>query len=363
MEMAAVTIKDVAKRAGVTVTTVSRVLNNRGYISEATREKVYRAMKELNYQPNEIARSLLRRRTNILGIILPTVAHPFFSELAFFIEYYAYEYGYKVMLCNSQLDQKKEKEYVEMLRANQVDGIIMASHTLEVDEYLSLKLPLVTFDRQIAPDIPFVSSDNYLGGTLATNLLIDRGCRKIAHICGNLRLNMLANQRNRAFVATAQARKVEYVTVETDLNVFDMRQYDTLVLRLFEEHPDVEGIFAGSDVIAASVMKICHQRKKRIPEDIKVVGYDDVSIASFLTPQLSPTRPLISSATTKHLEHGKGCTKGAPVHTYVFAYEAQIVDDVGMAWHCAELPCVFDNTDLVPTATGGGTAAKSWRTW
>ncbi|WP_438317459.1 LacI family DNA-binding transcriptional regulator [Candidatus Caldatribacterium sp. SIUC1] len=290
MEMAAVTIKDVAKRAGVTVTTVSRVLNNRGYISEATREKVYRAMKELNYQPNEIARSLLRRRTNILGIILPTVVHPFFSELAFFIEYYAYEYGYKVMLCNSQLDQKKEKEYVEMLRANQVDGIIMASHTLEVDEYLSLRLPLVTFDRQIAPDIPFVSSDNYLGGTLATNLLIDRGCRKIAHICGNLRLNMLANQRNKAFVATAQARKVEYVTVETDLNVFDMRQYDTLVLRLFEEHPDVEGIFAGSDVIAASVIKICHQRKKRIPEDIKVVGYDDVSIASFLTPQLTTIR-------------------------------------------------------------------------
>ncbi|MCS7243054.1 LacI family DNA-binding transcriptional regulator [Candidatus Caldatribacterium sp.] len=290
MGMATVTIKDVAKKAGVTVTTVSRVLNNRGYISEATREKVYRAMKELNYQPNEIARSLLRRRTHILGIILPTVAHPFFSELAFFIEYYAYEYGYKVMLCNSQLDQKKEKEYVDMLRGNQVDGIIMASHTLEVDEYLNLKLPLVTFDRQLSQDIPFVSSDNYLGGTLATNLLIDKGCRKIAHICGNLRLNMLANQRNKAFVATAQARKVEYVTIETDLNVFDISQYDKLVLKLFEEHPDVEGVFAGSDVIAASVIKVCHQKGKKIPEEIKVVGYDDVSIASLTTPQLTTIR-------------------------------------------------------------------------
>ncbi len=288
--MARVTIKDVAKKAGVTVTTVSRVLNNRGYISEATREKVYRAMKELNYQPNEIARSLLKRRTHILGIILPTIVHPFFSELAFSIEYYAYEHGYKVMLCNSQLDQKKEKEYIDMLRGNQVDGIIMASHTLEVDEYLNLKLPLVTFDRQISKDIPFVSSDNYLGGTLATNLLIDKGCRKIAHICGNLRLNMLANQRNKAFVATAQARKVEYVTVETDINVFDISQYDKLVLRLFKEHPDVEGIFAGSDVIATSVIKVCRQRGKKVPEEIKVVGYDDVGIASLITPQLTTIR-------------------------------------------------------------------------
>jgi len=284
------TIRDIAERAGVTVTTVSRVLNNRGYISEATREKVYQAMKELDYQPNEIARSLVRGKTNILGLILPTVDHPFFSKLTFFVEYYAYAHGYKIMLCNSQLDQKKEKEYIEMLRGNQVNGIIMASHTLEVDEYINLNLPLVTFDRQISENIPFVSSDNYLGGTLATNFLIDKGCKKIAYICGNLNLNLLANRRNDAFVATAQARKVKHVTVETNINVLDVSQYDRLVLELFRKHPDIDGIFAGSDVVAASAIKVCHQQQREIPEEIKIIGYDDSDIASLVTPQLTTIR-------------------------------------------------------------------------
>src|SRR5690606_7773253 len=134
------TIRDVAERAGVSVTTVSRVLNNRGYISEATRRKVYQAMKELDYQPNEVARSLFRKRSNIIGLIVPTVEHPFFGELTFQVETYAYSRGYKVLVCNSQLNAAKEQEYIGMLRRNQVDGIIMASHTLEVEEYRRLNL-------------------------------------------------------------------------------------------------------------------------------------------------------------------------------------------------------------------------------
>ena len=104
------TIKDVAKAAGVTVTTVSRVLNNRGYISEMTRKKVYAAMKDLDYQPNEIARSLYRKKSNIIGLIIPAVSHPFFGEMANYIEFYAYEQGYKILLCNSHLDREKEKK-------------------------------------------------------------------------------------------------------------------------------------------------------------------------------------------------------------------------------------------------------------
>ena len=154
------TIKDVAERAGVSVTTVSRVLNNRGYISEATRKKVYQAMEELDYQPNEVARSLFRKKSNIIGLIVPTVAHPFFAELTAYLETYAYSRGYKVLICNSQLDASKEQEYIWMLRRNQVDGIIMASHTLEVEEYKKLDLPVVAFDRFISKRIPYVTSDN-----------------------------------------------------------------------------------------------------------------------------------------------------------------------------------------------------------
>ncbi|EBD8094863.1 LacI family transcriptional regulator, partial [Salmonella enterica] len=98
------TIHDVALRAGVSVTTVSRVLNNRGYISQKTRDKVYQTMNELNYRPNEIARSLLRKQSNVIGLIIPDVSHPFFGELANYIEYYAYRNGLKMMLCNSHMD-------------------------------------------------------------------------------------------------------------------------------------------------------------------------------------------------------------------------------------------------------------------
>jgi len=129
------TIKDVAAKSGVTVTTVSRYLNKRGYISEATASKIESVMNELGYVPNEIARSLYRKKSSIFGIIVPTTVHPFFGELVSAIDGAAYEHGYKILLCESRLDRQKEKDYVEMLKRHKVDGIIMASHTLDVDEY------------------------------------------------------------------------------------------------------------------------------------------------------------------------------------------------------------------------------------
>jgi LacI family sucrose operon transcriptional repressor len=297
----AITLKDVAKKAGVTVTTVSRVLNNRGYISDKTRNKVYQVMKELNYQPNEIARSLSKKKSNIIGIIIPTVSHPFFSELSFYLEAYAYQKGYKIMLCNSQHDPKKEKEYTEMLRGNQVDGIIMASHTMEVSEYENLDLPIVTFDRQIE-GIPYISSDNYKGASLATNLLIDKGCKKLAYISGSLSLNLLANKRNEAFINIAQSRNVDYITAQTDMNVFNTQQYEGLIRNLFKEHPDIDGVFASSDLIAANAIKVSRQFNKRIPEDIKVIGYDDIQMSSLLTPELTTIRQPIEEMSSLAIE-------------------------------------------------------------
>ncbi|MFC0213529.1 LacI family DNA-binding transcriptional regulator [Paenibacillus chartarius] len=284
------TIHDVALKSGVSVTTVSRVLNNRGYISETTRNKVFGAMKELGYQPNDIARSLLRKQSNIIGLIIPNVSHPFFSELADQVEYFAYQAGYKVLLCNSQLDPTKEWDYIEMLKRNRVDGIIMGSHTLEVDEYLSLHSPIVTFDRKIGESIPHLGSDNYRGGQLATQHLIDRGCRKIAHICGNLKLQVLSNHRTDAFLDIVKKYGVEHLIIQTDMNVFDQRQYEILIQALLKEHPNIDGIFATSDIIAAFAVKECIRAGKRVPEDVRIVGYDDVGAARWLTPELTSIR-------------------------------------------------------------------------
>ncbi len=295
------TLKDIAKGAGVTVTTVSRVLNNRGYISDETREKVYQVMKELNYQPNEIARSLSRKKSNIIGLIIPTIGHPFFSELSFYLEYYAYKEGYKLMLCNSQMEAKKEKEYIDMLRAHQVDGLILASHTLDVEEYINIELPLVTFDRKVR-DIPYITSDNYQGGSLATNLLINKGCKKIVYIGGNLKLDLFANKRYDVFLEIAEKRGIEHLIVQTDLNGFNIAEYRKLIFDLLKEHPDIDGIFASSDLIAATVIRVAQRVNKKIPEDIKIVGYDDIQEASLFVPEITSIRQPIKKMGSMAIE-------------------------------------------------------------
>lgn len=283
-------IKDVAERSGVTVTTVSRVLNNRGYISEKTRKKVQKAIEELNYQPNEIARALLKRKSNLIGLIIPDVAHPFFAEISKYIEYYAYRNNYKVLLCNAYQNSKKEESYINMLKRNQVDGIIMGSHTLEISQYLNLNLPIAAIDRFLSEDIPYITSDNYNGGAIATQLLIDKGCNNLAHISGSLKLNTPANKRCESFIDIAKKNNKPYVVVETKLNSYNKEEYEKLIYSLFQKYPDIDGIFASSDLIAAYVIQVSNSLGKKIPEDLKIVGYDDTFLASLTVPSLTTIR-------------------------------------------------------------------------
>lgn len=281
------TIKDVALRAGVSVTTVSRVLNNRGYLSQELKNRVFGAMEELNYRPNELARSLSRSKSNLIGLIVPHSANPFFGELIGHIEEHAYRKGYRLLLCNSLLDKQKEAEYIDMLRSSRVDGIILGSHTLEVEDYRQIHLPVVTFDRRISGGIPYICSDNYRGGELATSLLADKGCRKIAHIGGHPHPDLLALRRLDAFKAVAEARGVKHVEAHGDIDVFHYPQYEALTSRLLEEHPDIDGIFASSDMIAAYVLKACIAKGYRAPRDIKIVGYDGIRLRELFAPGLT----------------------------------------------------------------------------
>lgn len=296
------TIKDVAEMAGVTVTTVSRVLNNRGYISEATRNKVYEAMERLDYQPNELARSLCGKKSNMLGLIIPDVSHPFFAELSKYIEFYAYLNGYKILFCNSYQDISKEKDYIDMLKRHKVDGIIMGSHNLEVSDYQNLKLPIVAIDRYLSEDIPYVTSDNYNGGLLATRLLIKKGCKKLAHISGPLILNTPANKRFEGFLAAVKENNMEYMVVETELSGFKNNNYREMAEKLLNEHPDVDGIFASSDLIAAIIADVAKTMKKKIPKELKIVGYDDISFAALINPPLTTIRQPIELMGQKLIE-------------------------------------------------------------
>ena len=286
------TIKDVAQRAGVTVTTVSRVINNRGYISEKTRNNVIEAMDALGYRPNAIALSLFRRCSMLMGIIIPTIAHPYYAMLTQHIEAYAYEKGYHILICNSQLEAGKEKDFVDLLRRSQMDGLILASHTLSVDEFLLARpFPVVCLDRKIAPDLPFVAPDNYQGAILATQHLIDNNCKKLLHVAGSAGLNMLSDLRSQGFVDTCKKHGVEHLVIaapgEESLLTGDYTDFLTDIL---SKHPDIDGIFASSDMIAFNAVMLAKRLGIRIPEDLQIVGYDDISLATRSTPSITTIR-------------------------------------------------------------------------
>ncbi|MBL5768112.1 LacI family DNA-binding transcriptional regulator [Heyndrickxia sporothermodurans] len=279
-------IEDVAKLAGVSPTTVSRVLNNRGYISNETRDKVQKAMNELNYFPNDVARTLFNKRSNLIGLILPTTSNPFFGELTFHLENICASLGYKVLLCNSLNQIDKEEKYLEMLLRNQVDGIIVGTHNRGILDYHKQGLAVVAIDRYLSETIPVVSSDNYEGGKMATDLLIEDGCKCIALIDGVGELETPARLRRKAYVDLMEECGRVPIIYEIP-EVFDKKSQQDVISRLFHECPEVDGVFATNDIFAASFINEATSRGKNVPGDVKVVGYDGTETAQILLPQLT----------------------------------------------------------------------------
>ncbi|MFC4324318.1 LacI family DNA-binding transcriptional regulator [Litchfieldia salsa] len=294
-------IEDVAKHAGVSPTTVSRVLNNRGYISEQTRKKVQESMKELNYYPNEVARSLFIKRTFLIGLVFPTTNNPFYGQLIFHLENISASLGYKVLLCNSQNREDKEKNYLTMLQRNQVDGIIAGAHNRGIEEYDIPKLPIVGIDRNLSNKIPVVSSDNYGGGKQATQLLLNKGCKKIIHINGPDFLETPANLRRRAYEDVMRENHLVPITYEFPYKATH-ETVQEIIKTLFDEIPDVDGIFASDDLIASKVLREAKIRKIKIPQDLKVIGYDGTDTTRSLLPELSTVQQPIKEIAEKAVE-------------------------------------------------------------
>lgn len=296
------TLKDVARETGLTVTTVSRVLNNRGYISEETREKVYAAMKKLNYRPNEVARSLSKKSTNTIGVIVPHIRHPYFSELISNLENEASKRGYKMILCNSQEKENKEREYLEMCTSNRVAGIVLCSAGVAVEEFQGSNIPLITIERYMENGTASVECDNKQGGKLAAEHLIACGCKNLLHISGVYETAMPADDRALGFIEVCEKAGVSHREVATNTYQYNNLEYHDFLEEVLKKnyHVDntaeneescgkskIDGIFASSDLIAAQVLQVCSKLGIRVPEDIKLVGFDDVNIASLTTPRIT----------------------------------------------------------------------------
>ena len=282
------TLKDVAREAGLSVGTVSRVLNNRGYISEETRQSVSQAMKKLNYQPNEMARALSRSRSSMIGVIVPSISHPYFSKLIACLEDAARRESYEILLFASQGKASREEEYVRACCSNRVAGLVLCSGQVRTAMLRDLGFPVVTYERFLNDADAGVECDNYQGGRLAAEALLNAGCRNLISISGAGQVSMPADARRDGFLDTcgrrAGVRARDFVCSPERIGDLD---YIPELYAFLDEVPDVDGVFASSDVIAAQMIRALRERGKSVPEDVRIVGYDDVLISELTDPQLT----------------------------------------------------------------------------
>ena len=283
-------MRDVAERAGVSITSVSHVINETRPVSDELRQRVLDAMDELGYQPNRLARSLRRGRTRTIGLIIPDSANPFFAEVARGIEDTSFEHDYNVILCNSEGSPAKERMYVDVLTAKQVDGILFVAGEVipeRIEKLLARETPVVVVDREVPGlDIDTVLTDNAKGGYLATRHLVELGHRRIACIAG-------------PSTATPSAARVDgYVEAlgevglerDNDLICRGDFQYGggyRMAQELLGLVPQPTAIFACNDLMAVGALRAAAERGLEVPEDLSIVGFDDVQLASYTIPPLT----------------------------------------------------------------------------
>lgn len=283
------TLKDVARETGLTVSTVSRILNNRGYISKEARERVYEAMKRLNYQPNEVARSLSKQESNTIGVILPHVDHPYFSMLLSSLETAAYKNDFKLMLFNSRDRNEKEDEFMDMCKGVRVSGIILCSGSVEAQRFGNLGVPLITIETSLENGTASIECDNRQGGRLAARHLGEKGCRNVIYLSGSNPISMPADDRALGFMEFCRRNNMNCMTpdVEKDRELYEKLEYHAYIEEILRQCPELDGIFASSDVIAAQVLQVCGRKGIHIPEQIKLIGFDDSMIASLTSPSIT----------------------------------------------------------------------------
>lgn len=289
-------IRDVARKANVGPATVSRVLNNSGYVSEETRRKIEAAMKELNYTPNELARNLFHKKSGIIAILVPSVSHPFFAELVKCVETELYACGYKTMLCDTFREENSEQEYLDMLNRNIVDGIITGVHSLKIEEYLKIDKPIVAFDRYLGENIPLVRVDHTVGGRMAAELLLNSGCKNVLQFQGAKSVRSPSDRRHLEFERVMRENHAEVTSIELMWNRFDSEYFSDITEKIMKEYPDIDGVF-GADLLMVYCMKAAVALGRKIPSDLKLVAYDGTYVTEAVTPSItSIVQPIPSIA-------------------------------------------------------------------
>lgn len=280
------TMREVARSAGVSVATVSRVLNNTGYVHEDTRKRVESVIEQLEYSPNEVARSLFKKESRIIGLLLPDITNPFFPQLARGIEDEAQKQGYHLLFGNSDEKLEKELQYIQTFLQNNVVGLITVSISSGKINYDDISIPTVFLDRGSEEDF-YVYADGREGGKLAALEMIKRGSRNITVIKGPANLHS-AQERFQGAIEVLMNEQVDFQVISTDSFAFlDAREW---ARELFDKYPETDGVIASNDITATAVLHEALQRGKKVPDEVQIIGYDDIPQSSLLFPALSTIR-------------------------------------------------------------------------
>lgn len=285
------TIRDVAKLAKTSITTVSRVLNNSGYVSQTTRDKVNKAIEELNYKPNELARGLVTDITRSIGLIVPDITSPYFAEIAKSIETVAGKYNYNIFLCNTNWDIEREKRYLSELHQKRVDGVIYAifRRNKEINELLDkIKVPVVVLEKSECQmnGIKSVDIDNYSAGKLATEFLIKKGNRKIAFVGGESHINV-SKEREEGYKEALKDNDIEYNEDRVIYSPFNLKGGYDAMETLSTRDVDIDAIFLATDLMAIGAANYLTQNAVKVPEDVAIVGFDNIELTSIMEPTIT----------------------------------------------------------------------------
>jgi LacI family transcriptional regulator len=286
----ALTIKDVAKEAGVSYATVSRALNNHPEVNEDTKRRIFKIAAEMGYQPNAIAQGLVKKETKTIGLLIPDITNPFFPEVALGIEEAANEAGYTIFLCNTNWNEEREENYLNVLLQKQVDGLIIApssENLAHLKKVLDLGVNIIFISYMIRhPNSTSIIIDNICGAQMAVEHLVKKGHKRIAFIGGFQDISA-SNERLKGYKYALKQNNIEINKAYIKNGDFKRETGHIMMHNLININKKPTAVFAANDLLALGAIQAIKEEGLSVPSDIAVVGFDDIEFASLPEIQLT----------------------------------------------------------------------------
>lgn len=279
-------IRDVAKAAGVGIGTVSRALNNSGYVEAGKKENIKRIAKELNYKSGKLTRSFVQKKSGLVGVVLPDVSFPFYGAFLKYAELELSNFGYKTLICNTLGVQKRVSDTLDLIETGSLDGIIINTDVTREEIERMKSMPVVSFERILAKEIPMVASDHIKGGQIAAKLLKENGCKNVMILGVRFATKVHAVNRIKECRRILEQSGIQVTVVEFNGAFLSYPFIEEMTSRYLDMYSEIDGIFT-EDIEAYCCLQQAKKRGIYVPRDLKIVGYDGNEMTRMINPPVT----------------------------------------------------------------------------